>query len=229
MASRVRASITDVVPVYSGTSGFRGLLTRDVVPDLPDPDAVQFWMGPGAHLVHYATGEFINFLAVIEGPERWDAPGGVRQARDGVLAEAFEGWHPAILTMINAVPQGPQWGLFALPPLARWSTDGAVLLGDAAHAMLPHHGQGANQTIEDAAVLADCVHRYADVTTALAVYERLRRGRTRRVQRSSWVSSSLLHLPDGDAAAARDRRLLNFVDDFSWIHAYDHRELLPQT
>ncbi|WIX77061.1 FAD-dependent monooxygenase [Amycolatopsis carbonis] len=216
--SRVRVSITDVVPVYSGTSGFRGLVTRDDVPDLPDPDAVQFWLGQGAHLLHYATGEFINFLAVLEGPKRWTAPGGVANTEDGLLAAAFRGWHPAVRTMIDAVPQGPQWGLFALPPLARWSNDGAVLLGDAAHAMMPHHGQGANQTIEDAAVLADCQNRFEDVHTALAGYERLRRSRTCQVQRSSWVTSALLHLPDGDAAATRDRRLLDLVDDFSWIH-----------
>ncbi|HWD03284.1 MAG TPA: FAD-dependent monooxygenase [Amycolatopsis sp.] len=226
--SRVRASITDVTPVYSGTSGFRGLVTRDAVPELPDPDAVQFWMGPGAHLLHYATGEFINFLAVVEGPERWDAPGGMMPADDGVLAEAFRDWHPAVRAMVEAVPQNLRWGLFSLPPLTRWSAPGVVLLGDAAHAMLPHHGQGANQTIEDAAVLAGCLHRYDDVSVALKVYERLRRSRTRQVQRSSWVTSSLLHLPDGDVAANRDRRLLALVDDFSWIHAYDHHELLPQ-
>ena len=56
--------------------------------------------------------------------------------------------------MIGAVPQSPRWGLFARRPLGRWSRGPVVLLGDAAHAMLPHHGQGANQTIEDAVVLA---------------------------------------------------------------------------
>ena len=30
-------------------------------------------------------------------------------------------------------------------------------MGDAAHAMVPHQGQGANQTIEDAIALADCL------------------------------------------------------------------------
>ena len=40
-------------PVYSGTSGFRGLVPAEKVPSLPDPGALQFWMGPGAHLLHY--------------------------------------------------------------------------------------------------------------------------------------------------------------------------------
>ena len=221
--SRVRKWVTDTEPVYSGTSGFRGLVPRSAIPDFPDPDAVQFWMGPDAHLLHYAVGDAINFLAVVEGPERWDAEGSVGPADEGELVTAFRDWHPAVRQMVAAVPQSPRWGLFALPPLHRWSKDGVVLLGDAAHAMLPHHGQGANQTLEDAAVLADCLRDNADVPAALADYERRRRCRTRQVQRSSWVTSSLLHLPDGADATSRDARLRDLVDDFSWIHAYDHR------
>ena len=36
-------------------------------------------------------------------------------------------------------------------------------MGDAAHAMVPHQGQGANQTIEDAIVLADCLAGAGDL------------------------------------------------------------------
>ena len=39
-------------PVYSGTSGFRGLVPAGRLPSLPDPGALQFWMGPGVHLLH---------------------------------------------------------------------------------------------------------------------------------------------------------------------------------
>jgi salicylate hydroxylase len=224
--SRVRRWVTDAEPVYSGTSGFRGLVPRSAVPDLPDPGAVQFWMGPGAHLLHYAVDDRINFLAVVEGPDDWGADGSVGPAADGELAAAFREWHPAVRQMVEAVPQSPRWGLFALPPLTRWSRDRVVLLGDAAHAMLPHHGQGANQTLEDAAVLAGCLHDTTDVPAALAAYERRRRCRTRQVQRSSWVTSALLHLPDGPAALARDDRLHNLVEDFGWIHAHDAQEAL---
>ena len=223
--SRVRKWITNVEPVYSGTSGFRGLVPRSAIPNLPDPDAVQFWMGPNAHVLHYAVGDTINFLAVVEGPERWESEGSVGHAATGELATAFRDWHPAVRAMIDAVPQSPRWGLFALPPLNRWSKGRVVLLGDAAHAMLPHHGQGANQTLEDAAVLADCLAEDPDVFTAIAKYERLRRTRTRQIQRSSWDTSPLLHLPDGADAKSRDVRLRDLVDTFSWIHSYNHRAL----
>src|SRR5215204_3327855 len=60
--------------VYSGTSAFRGIVPVDRLPSLPDPQAIQFWMGPDAHLLHYAigpNGEDINFFAVVEGPQPW--------------------------------------------------------------------------------------------------------------------------------------------------------------
>jgi 2-polyprenyl-6-methoxyphenol hydroxylase-like FAD-dependent oxidoreductase len=60
--------------VYSGTSAFRGIVPVEKLPSLPDPEAIQFWMGPDAHLLHYAIGgdgEAVNFFAVVEGPREW--------------------------------------------------------------------------------------------------------------------------------------------------------------
>lgn len=37
----------------------------------------------------------------------------------------------------------------------RWVTDGAALIGDAAHAMNPHVAQGRNTAMEDGIVLAE--------------------------------------------------------------------------
>ncbi|MBI1949773.1 MAG: FAD-dependent monooxygenase, partial [Acidobacteria bacterium] len=54
-----------------------------------------------------------------------------------------------------------------------------VLLGDACHAVVPFHGQGANAAFEDCLVLDDCVRRHApDWEAAFASFERLRRENT---------------------------------------------------
>jgi salicylate hydroxylase len=210
-------------PVYSGTSGFRGLVPVERLPRLPDPAALQFWMGPGAHLLHYPIdgGRLINFLAVIDEPARWTAPAWMTRAEPGAHLEAFAAWHPAVREMISAVPQSPRWGLFARRPLVRWSRGPAVLMGDAAHAMLPHQGQGANQTIEDAAVLAAELDGASDVPAALLRYVSRRRARTRKVQLLSWSASAALHLPDGPAAARRDAYLAQVPERLAWIHGYD--------
>ena len=84
-----------------------------------------------------------------------------------------------------------------------------VILGDAAHGMLPHHGQGANTSIEDAFALAGAARRGRpdDLETRSPGYQGMRRARTRKIQRSSWVTSSLLHLPDGPAVRARNEKM----------------------
>ncbi len=219
--STVRRWVTDSDPaVYSGTSGFRGLVPAEQLPSLPDPDAIQFWMGPGAHLLHYPIGDgsVVNFLAVVHEPERWSSSSWVEEMPLEKIRTFFDGWHPAVREMIERTSVPQRWALFGQRPLNRWYRGKIVLLGDAVHAMLPHHGQGANQSIEDAATLADCLHRH-DRDEALARYQRLRRARTRAVQRSSWVASDLLHLPDGPEAEQRNRDLEDISTTLEWIHS----------
>jgi salicylate hydroxylase len=113
-------------------------------------------------------------------------------------------------------------GLFTVRPLPTWRRGRAVLLGDAAHGMLPHHGQGANATIEDAITLAELLpaRRSEDFDEAMQRYESLRRARTRIIQRSSRATNAALHLPD-DATAGRAAHLAKFPERFGWIHEFD--------
>lgn len=210
-------------PVYSGTSAFRGLVPAGGLRHQVEPGALQFWIGPGAHLLHYPIhgGKLINFLAVIDEPAQWTAPAWMEPAEPGAHLNAFAGWHPAVTELIGAVAQSPRWGLFARRPLARWNRGPVALLGDAAHAMLPHHGQGANQAIEDAFVLAQELGSAGDVLAALYRYAQRRRVRTRQVQLISWAASAALHLPDGPAAQRRDAYVARLPGYLAWIHGYD--------
>ena len=70
--------------------------------------------------------------------------------------------------------------LFDRDPLPVWGTGPVTLLGDAAHPMLPHTGQGAAQALEDAVALVLALGP-ADVESALRRYERVRSRRTRCV------------------------------------------------
>jgi salicylate hydroxylase len=213
--------------LYSGCSGFRGIVPMDKVPGLPDPMALQFWMGPGGHLLHYPMGNgFINFLLVERHPTPWPHDEWILPGVEGEQLRHFAGWHPAVVEMITANPISPRWGLFHRPPLGKWTRGRVTLLGDAAHQLAPHHGQGANQSIEDAIVLAACL---ADAgsgafDTAIERYERLRRGRTRKVQYASISAVDILHLPDGEHAARRNARLATFdgaLHHLGWIHEFD--------
>ena len=215
--------------LYSRTTGFRGIIPIEKLPSLPDPQAIQFWMGPSAHLLHYAIGAdggHVNFLAVVEGPQDWAHPEkGLTATNDAEALALFQGWHPAVTEMIAAARHELRWGLFLARPLRRWRRGRVVLLGDAAHAMLPHHGQGANTTIEDAVTLAELIAADPyDLDGAFAAYESLRRPRTRAIQRASWMGNRGLHLPDGLEVAERDALIARFPEKFGWIHAFDALE-----
>jgi salicylate hydroxylase len=81
---------------YSGTSGSRGIVPVCDLRSLPDRQALQFWMGPNAHLLHYPIGPSglaISFLAVSTdqlpgrmriGLRRWHATRSLRLSRAGI-------------------------------------------------------------------------------------------------------------------------------------------------
>jgi salicylate hydroxylase len=124
----------------------------------------------------------------VETPRIWRHDGSVAEVADEVPVASFRGWHPAVTEMIKAASSPIRWGLFTVRPLLRWYHGRVVILGDAAHGMLPHHGQGANTSIEDAFALAGLLAEAPGVTTlrpAFSRYQALRRARTRKIQRSS--------------------------------------------
>ena len=218
--------------VYSGTSAFRGIVPTENLPSLPDPHAIQFWMGPDAHLLHYAiggNGESVNFFAVVETPKIWLHPSTVAEVHEELPVASFRGWHPAVTEMIKAAASPISWALFTVRPLLQWYRGRVVILGDAAHGMLPHHGQGANTSIEDAFALAALLaERHRRPENTFSRFQTLRRTRTRKIQRSSRVTSSLLHLPDGPTAEARNAKVARVADDFGWIHEYDVQQELQK-
>ncbi len=70
--------------------------------------------------------------------------------------------------------------LVSRPPLPTWGSGRVTLLGDAAHPMLPHTGQGAAQALEDAVALGLALASATDVEQGLRRYEAVRAARTRK-------------------------------------------------
>jgi len=75
-------------------------------------------------------------------------------------------------------------GMLATLYLDHWRLDGrAVLLGDAAHAMVPFHGQGMNCAFEDCVALADHLDREGSLAEAFAAFEAQRKPDAEAIQR----------------------------------------------
>jgi 2-octaprenyl-6-methoxyphenol hydroxylase len=72
----------------------------------------------------------------------------------------------------------------------RWAVDHALVMGDAAHAMVPHFGLGGTLTLEDVPVLVEVVQRaLAGGDTSLAVLSEFQRRRARRIAYATRVSN----------------------------------------
>ena len=177
-------------PVFSGSVAYRGLVPHARIPDWPT-DRWQMWLGKGKHFLAFPvrSGRLINFVGFVpadeEMMESWSAPGDPERLR-----QEFAGWDARIGKLLQQVQATFRSALYDREPLPTWSKGRLSLLGDAAHPMLPHLGQGANQSIEDAMALATILARAGRTTgaAALLAYERLRRERVASIQRGARAS-----------------------------------------
>ena len=174
-------------PVFSGSVAYRGVIPHERVPHWPT-ERWQMWLGKGKHFLTFPlrAAELINYVGFVpadqEMKESWSAPGDPE-----VLRREFAGWDPRIESLLSQVQTTFRWALYDRDPLPTWSRGRLTLLGDAAHPMLPHLGQGANQSIEDGMALAIILARANrdNAPAALLAYEGLRRERVALVQRGA--------------------------------------------
>jgi 2-polyprenyl-6-methoxyphenol hydroxylase-like FAD-dependent oxidoreductase len=99
-----------------------------------------------------------------------------------ILAKRLAGFDPVFRAIVAATrPADLRYDeLFERNPLSRWGAGHVTLLGDAAHPVLPHTGQGAAQALEDAVALGLVLSPSKDIGEALRRYEKVRMRRTRK-------------------------------------------------
>lgn len=232
LRERLALGLSDT-PVYSGRTAWRALIPASHAPSRALRLETNLWLGRRAHLVHYPlrAGELVNLVAIIEDPWRGDDAGDIwrdpTDAEPAYLHRAFSGWAREARDLLALVRQWRRWPLFERRLANHWSVDRVVLMGDAAHPVLPFLAQGAALAIEDAASLglAFAAHGH-DVKTAIRAYEAERIPRTSDVAIASRRQASIYHM-DGPMAFARDmvmRRMSveAMMSRMDWVYGYRH-------
>lgn len=119
--------------------------------------------------------------------------------------------------------------IFDMPALEKWYEGKVCLIGDAAHAVSPHTGQGASLALEDGAVLAKCLARYTDPELAFSRFQQLRSARVARVIAQARKVGKAKSKPNPVANFFRDIMLKHFIQmekkKMDWIYSYDVNKL----
>jgi 2-polyprenyl-6-methoxyphenol hydroxylase-like FAD-dependent oxidoreductase len=172
---------------YTGFTNIGGF-SPPTAPDMIEDSAMRLFFGAKA---------FFAFAPIRDGARRrlmwWtslafpDEPGFQSLARrdpDALRQQLVARFSPLpapLPELVAASEAVLRTGIYDLEPLPSWSAGRAVLIGDAAHAMPPHAGQGASMAMEDALVLIRCLQREPTIERAFDRYECARRPRVERI------------------------------------------------
>lgn len=126
------------------------------------------------------------------------------------------------------------------------STSRLVIIGDAAHAMLPYMSQGAAMAMEDGAALSYVLSQISsleELPFALRTFQEERVKRSGEMQEASTVNGLIWHFPDGPEQAARDEGMRPEVENRpftsspnqwsdpvtqAWAYGYDAEEAMRE-
>jgi 2-polyprenyl-6-methoxyphenol hydroxylase-like FAD-dependent oxidoreductase len=202
VASVVRRLLhpTESAPRASGLLAVRGV-AYDVIEHLDGTSGSQYFgRGIEAGLGRTSETSIYWYLSVTSGFAGADRDPGV--VRDRCLT-AF---HAPFRAIVSATKPDEMRldELFDREPLGQWGRGRVTLLGDAAHPMLPHAGQGAAQALEDAVELARALDATSDPATALRRYEAVRTKRTRAIVMLSRRNARIGSLENPIASWLRD-------------------------
>ncbi|KAJ4310728.1 hypothetical protein N0V94_008302 [Neodidymelliopsis sp. IMI 364377] len=146
---------------------------------------------------------------VLSHVDRSDPATWVKKFYKEEVQNEFKGWDPRLTKLISLIDDCLKWPLKVGRQLKTWTSPSSrlVIIGDAAHAMLPYMSQGAGMAVEDGAALAVVLSKITSldqVPFALKVFEKERMKRSGDMQNASTVNGYIWHFPDGLEQVARD-------------------------
>ncbi|GAC57583.1 putative oxidoreductase [Gordonia hirsuta DSM 44140 = NBRC 16056] len=177
---------------YAGYTAWRGVAPVDF-----DEQFAGQTLGPGIEAGHLPLGHGQSYWFVSMAHRERSSVAGVDDREKAYLVRLVKDWVEPLPDLIDATPIGRIFrnGLYDRGPARTWARGNAVLLGDAAHPMRPHLGQGGCQAIEDAATLAGLIgDGSSPLGPVLERYTQLRRPRVAAVERESRAIGRVMNL-----------------------------------
>jgi salicylate hydroxylase len=211
---------------FSGNIAYRFTVAARDAEGILDRNSVSAFLGPSAHLVSYPLKEIdsFNMVAITTGhalSREW--LGQPTAAQRQQLMSRFSRWNASLLSLFQKSGETTFWPLYEATR-GKWQNGrDTVLIGDAAHAMMPFAAQGAAMAIEDAYELASFLAK-RPAPQALPLFEAHRVPRINRLRQRGAFNQFVYHAR-GPLRIGRDIVLSlkppqSLAADLDWIYGY---------
>ncbi|KAL6917090.1 hypothetical protein FSHL1_008255 [Fusarium sambucinum] len=220
----------DLPPQKTGFAAYRATVDTEVMKADKDTSwllrrpGINIWIGEDRHVMTYSIAGGNSFNMVLShvdhsSPSTWNAECALQDMRD-----SFHNWDPKLVKVINMIEHTIKWPLMNGPRLQTWvsKSQKLLVLGDAAHAMVPYMSQGAAMAVEDGAALAAAISKVKhieEIPDALRVFQDERMSRSYGMQAASLVNGRLWHFPDGPLQQARDQGMRAEVEGKPFVES----------
>ncbi|PPQ74854.1 hypothetical protein CVT26_005183 [Gymnopilus dilepis] len=151
-------------PVWTGTHVYRDLIDSETLRrDYPNHRALTLPMvycGKNQHIVTYPIlqGRLINTIPFFTDLSKEgiyvEGPAIIEKTTDDFVSP-FNDWEEEARVIVKYMKNPSRWAVQTVNPLDTYVSKRVMLMGDAAHAMATHLGNGAGQAIEDAYILSN--------------------------------------------------------------------------
>ncbi|MGI9380132.1 MAG: FAD-dependent oxidoreductase [Methyloligellaceae bacterium] len=223
------------VPQYAGKSAYRALVPLSEHDEAHDLLTTRIWLAPQVHLVHYPVrgGSLLNIVAIVDEAAR--SPDWSRPADFDQILPHFTNWPYPLVELLESAPVWNRWSLAELEPVNSWFRKNILLIGDAAHPVLPFLAQGGGLAIEDGFEIALHLARSGtsskgenDITAVCQAFENSRRPRVQRVQAASQRNGTIYHM-QGLARFGRNQFIQQMggerlLRQYDWLYTYRPQE-----
>ncbi|WP_320773160.1 NAD(P)/FAD-dependent oxidoreductase [Streptomyces sp. CRN 30] len=185
---------SEAEPVFSGEHAYRAVISVDDARSMVTDDNLRMYIGKGTkiYLLPLRHRGQVSFDITALCPDGTWAPD---ITKDDILA-TVQGFDERLVEIARGLDLATVncRAVYDIDPVDTWHSDSVVLIGDAAHSMLHHQGQGANSAILDAGALADALRDAATLPEALALFQATRKPVTdelQRISRQGWTEEEI--------------------------------------
>ncbi|MDX6739049.1 FAD-dependent monooxygenase [Actinocorallia sp. A-T 12471] len=193
-------------PVFSGEHAYRAVIDVEAAYGMAVDDNLRMYIGRGTkvYLLPLRHRGQVSFDITALCPDGTWAPSVTKED----MLKTVEGFDERIVNITRDLDMDTVncRAVYDIDPVATWHSGSVVLVGDAAHSMLHHQGQGANSAILDAGALADALRDAGSVREALAHYQAARKPVTdelQRISRQGWTEDEVNDVFPGQKPASQ--------------------------